>query len=425
MATAKEARHGATALKPMGDPAQVAASGLLVVLRAASPDGGSVPPGTPLAGLPLLARIVIAGARAGFAPILVHPAFADARGLLAGAGASPLVPDARSASSGRARIVLLAANVLPRVEWLRSLLAMPIEPGRAYSDGASVAVLEAGDPSVILAHALRADDVRACVASLRDALAVVDGRLGGDGRFTLASPRAVPEAEAWLLRGLVKEAEGFMSRHVERRISLALTRRLASTRVTPNAMTLVSVGVGLLGAPFFLSSAPASQLTGALLLLSHSILDGCDGELARLKFQESRVGSLLDFWGDNMVHVAIMASIAVGWSRAVDALWPLALGAVAVTSVLLTAGFVYRRTRQPTAVAGPLFPPGGRHGASRWARMADLLARRDFIYLVVLLAAAGKSSWFLVLAAVGTPIFLLALVWLARAEARPRGGGRT
>jgi phosphatidylglycerophosphate synthase len=62
-------------------------------------------------------------------------------------------------------------------------------------------------------------------------------------------------------------------------------------------MTLVSLAVGLVGAPFFLSETWGYQLTGALLFLAHSILDGCDGELARLKFLESRTGALLDFWG--------------------------------------------------------------------------------------------------------------------------------
>src|SRR3990170_1098930 len=163
-----------------------------------------------------------------------------------------------------------------------------------------------------------------------------------------------------------------MSRHVERRISLALTRRLASTRISPNVMTFVSLAVGLAGAPFFLSALPLYQLTGALLLLAHSILDGCDGELARLKFEESRLGSLLDFWGDNVVHVAVMACIAIGWSLAIPAAW--------------------------------------------LPRRADMLARRDFIYLVVLLSAAGKATWFLALAAVGTPLFLLVLAWIARRE---------
>src|SRR2546429_9887154 len=88
-------------------------------------------------------------------------------------------------------------------------------------------------------------------------------------------------------------------------ISLAPTRLLASTSVTPYMMTLTSVAVGLAGAPFFLGEAPALQLTGAMLFLAHSVLDGCDGELARLKFQQSRRGAILDFWGDNTVHVAV------------------------------------------------------------------------------------------------------------------------
>src|SRR5207247_7599786 len=130
----------------------------------------------------------------------------------------------------------------------------------------------------------------------------------------------------------IKQREGFMSRHFERKISLAITRRLAVTRITPDVMTLVSLAIGLAGAPFFLSSSPAYQLTGALLFLLHSILDGCDGELARLKFMESRSGAILDYWGDNLVHVAVFASIAIGWGLAIHALWPLFLGALLIAS---------------------------------------------------------------------------------------------
>src|SRR5207244_4480198 len=93
------------------------------------------------------------------------------------------------------------------------------------------------------------------------------------GSVRLHSRADLEGAERWLLSTLVKETEGFMSRHVERKISLAITRRLAGTRITPNAMTLVSVAVGLLGAGFFLSTQASMQLAGALLFLFHSILD--------------------------------------------------------------------------------------------------------------------------------------------------------
>ena len=107
-------------------------------------------------------------------------------------------------------------------------------------------------------------------------------------------------------------------------MSLQISRLLAPTAITPNQMSLVSVAVGFCAGPFFLSSRPLLQTIGALLFLAHSILDGCDGELARLKFQQSHLGGVLDFWGDNVVHVVIFACMAVGWSLAAGAAWPLA-----------------------------------------------------------------------------------------------------
>jgi phosphatidylglycerophosphate synthase len=208
-----------------------------------------------------------------------------------------------------------------------------------------------------------------------------------------------------------------MSRHVERKISLAVSRRLAATRVTPNEMTLISVGVGLAGAELFLSPRPGIPLAGALLVLLHSILDGCDGELARLKFQESRFGGVLDFWGDNVVHSALFGTIAVAWSRAAGERWPLLLGAAAILGTILSAAFVYRHT-MTQVVEGPIFTSVSRSPESAFSRAADALARRDFLYLLVLLAAFGKERWFLALAAVGSPVYFLLLLAIALAGQR-------
>ena len=216
--------------------------------------------------------------------------------------------------------------------------------------------------------------------------------------------------EKWLLSRLTKETDGFMARHFDRKISLEISRRLARTSITPNAMTLVSVGIGLAGAPFFLSSRPALQTIGGLLFVLHSIVDGCDGELARLKFQESRWGGILDFWGDNVVHVAIFSAAAVGWSLSTGSAWPLLLGALAVAGTLASAGFAYFQTMR-TPTEGPLFTQVTA-ASGPGARLANALARRDFIYLVLALSLFGKANWFLVLAAVGAPAFFVALVLL-------------
>lgn len=363
-------------------------------------------PATVVAGLPLLRRIVLAGARAGFDVVLVHRAAGPAE-LLAGTPAAPLTPDALPRAPGR--VVLLPANVVPQPRWLRALRDAELAPEKAYVDSSLAAVIETEQPARVLAAAAASRRLDEAVAALGAGFGDLPAGVDADGRFPLATPADVPAAERWLLRSLIKQSEGFMSRHVERRISLAITRRLAGTRVTPDAMTLVSLAVGLAGAPFFLSASPAWQLTGALLFLAHSILDGCDGELARLKFTESRRGAVLDFWGDNLVHVAVFVCIAVGWSLAIHAAWPLALGAVASASALAAAACVFRRTMLDVM-------PGA--GASATDRIAEAMGHRDFIYVVVALAAFGRAHWFLVVASVGIPGFLLLLLWVG-ATRRP------
>lgn len=376
---------------------------LLLVVPPGPGAPARVSPDTMVAGLPLLKRIVLAGTRAGFSEVRLPNAQAGVGPLLDGPAVATLTPDDPPGPSSRRRIVILPGNVVPQPRWLRALLEMELRAETLYVDSSSTAVIETDEPAIVIAVAAHCGSAEELAGALR-------GRFGGaaldsdaTGRFPLAAAADVPLAETWLLRSLIKQREGFMSRHVERRISLALTRRLVTTRVTPDAMTLVSVAIGLLGAPFFLSSSPAWQLTGALLFLAHSILDGCDGELARLKFMESRRGAVLDFWGDNVVHVAVFGGMAIGWSLAVGATWPLFLGALTVVSTLGSAACMLRPTMRDTAPDG---------SASWTARLADAFAHRDFIYLVVLLSAFGKAGWFLILASVGTPIFFALLLWV-------------
>ena len=234
--------------------------------------------------------------------------------------------------------------------------------------------------------------------------------------IVVATPTDVRIAERRLLAGLVKDTDGFMARHVERPLSLQVSRYLAPTAVTPNQISMVSIVVGLSGAPFFLSVFSTWQTVGALLLLAHSILDGCDGELARLKFQESRWGGVLDFWGDNIVHMAAFTCMAAGWALSLDAAWPLLLGATAVLGNLSSATFVYWRLMRDKNDSGPLFTSVTTAPDRRLARLLDAASRRDFIYLVLVLALFGKSNWFLLLASFGAPMFFFFLVFLAMRE---------
>jgi phosphatidylglycerophosphate synthase len=384
----------------------LSADGVLVVVP---PDGAAqgVSPRTVVGGLPLLRRIVLAATTAGYARVLVPDGTPDVRDLLDGTEALVLTPtDGIPPLAGR-RMVLLPANVVPQSRWLKMLREMPMGQESVHVDPSLTAVIDTAHAPTVVAAALRGASAEAVMGELRGKFAATARPLEPEGRIVLDTPGDVPRAEHWLLQNLVKQNEGFMSRHFERRLSLALTRRLATTSVTPNAMTLVSLAVGLSGAPFFFSSAPLWQLAGALLFLAHSILDGCDGELARLKFLQSARGAVLDYWGDNVVHVAVFGCIAIGWSLALGTGWPLGMGAIVIAAMLGSATVMFRAFADDTAA-----------GTSVTDRFARAVAHRDFIYLVVLASAFGKAHWCLVVASVGAPAFLALVLWRQRRHGR-------
>ena len=317
-------------------------------------------------------------------------------------------------------LVLFPDVLLSDAGWKR-LSALQPEPETLTMVGGtdSLAAVRCSDRRFLSSTFETCESYPALVAKLKERLGCKCISLGEQEWVRLQSDADREQVERWLLHGLIKESEGFMSRHVERNISLAVTRRLVDTRITPNEMTLISIGVGLIGALFFAGPRPAQHLLGATLFWLHSVLDGCDGELARLKFAESRWGGLIDFWGDNVVHSAVFSAIAVNLHAETPGPRPFRLAASAVAGTLLSAALVYWTTMKENASNGPLFtsvvhaPAPGKNDSNSIARIADQLARRDFIYLVGVLAVAGKVKWFLYMAAVGAPLYFLVLAALS------------
>src|SRR5205085_4211542 len=106
-------------------------------------------------------------------------------------------------------------------------------------------------------------------------------------------PGDARHVERGLLKALHQPGDGYLARF-DRRISIALSRLLIRTPIVPNAITALSLLVGLGGA-VLLASAPWSvAVLGAVCLWLSCILDGCDGEVARLKMLTSRWGGRFD-----------------------------------------------------------------------------------------------------------------------------------
>lgn len=213
------------------------------------------------------------------------------------------------------------------------------------------------------------------------------------------------------LAAQTKASDGFIARHFDRRISQFISRRLAHTPITPNQITLVGMTMGLIAALLLSRPGYWPKLIGALLFVFCVIVDGVDGEVARLKLKESRFGHYLDVVTDNIVHAAIFAAIAFGLyhdtgnTAYLHFMWVL-LGGFALCMVA-----VYQCILRLT--------PDTLSRSPQVLRLMTLATNRDFAYLVLALAIVDRLNWFLLGAAVGTYLFAL-ILWLVSFRERRR-----
>jgi len=130
----------------------------------------------------------------------------------------------------------------------------------------------------------------------------------------VSSPEDRQSAEQKLDRWLVKPTDGIYAR-LNRRISIPISRQLIKFPITPNMVSLFTLGVGFASAAFFAYGGYWNTLLGAILCLWASILDGCDGEVARLKLQESDFGCWLETMCDYAFYLFLLVGMTIGLWR--------------------------------------------------------------------------------------------------------------
>ncbi len=160
--------------------------------------------------------------------------------------------------------------------------------------------------------------------------------------FDVDTPAALREARRRLLRGTAKPAEdGIVSRLLNRpvstRISAFLVEHRLFRRLSPNAISVLSFAVVLSGAALFALPGYVSTLLAGILVQLGSIIDGCDGEVARLTHRMSRFGAwfdtILDRYGDLGVATGVTYN---AWARH-QSPWVWLGGILAVSGFLLAS----------------------------------------------------------------------------------------
>ena len=108
-------------------------------------------------------------------------------------------------------------------------------------------------------------------------------------------PPALKRAEKALLDRLRdKPNDGPVSRYLNRPLSALLSRRLVKVGIAPNQISLFSFLFSLVAAGLFALGGYPALAAGGILAQLASIIDGCDGEVARLKYRTSEFGGWLD-----------------------------------------------------------------------------------------------------------------------------------
>ena len=128
------------------------------------------------------------------------------------------------------------------------------------------------------------------------------------------TPQDRRAAEQKLDRWLVKPTDGIFAR-MNRRVSIPISRELIKFSITPNMVSLFTLGVSFLAGAFFAFGGYWNMLLGAVLSVFASILDGCDGEVARLKLLESAFGCWLETICDYLYYLFIFAGMTIGLVR--------------------------------------------------------------------------------------------------------------
>lgn len=198
----------------------------------------------------------------------------------------------------------------------------------------------------------------------------------------------------------------------DQRLARLLVRPLARTAITPNQVTTVSLAFGVGGA-LLLAQGGVSAYWGALLYMLAQFVDHMDGELARMTGQTSVFGHHYDHIAGGIFEVGLFAGIGIGLGP--DALggWASTLGFLAAGAVAITVALrlvISRRFGNDAIDQPSLFG----------------FEIEDIMYIVGPVAWFDGLAGFLLLAAIGVPVFTLMTIreffMRNRKTRRPTGG---
>ena len=160
----------------------------------------------------------------------------------------------------------------------------------------------------------------------------------GEPWIDVDTPESLKEAKRRLLGSLKKGGDdGFVAAQINRRLSVPISALLARTPITPTQITVISFLLALGGAAVFTLGRFWTGVIGAVLLQFASVVDGCDGEVARLRHLATARGAWLDTMLDRYADSAMVVALTLGYTAGHPGVLPWLVGFSAITGFLLAS----------------------------------------------------------------------------------------
>jgi hypothetical protein len=250
-----------------------------------------------------------------------------------------------------------------------------------------------------------------------------------------------------LLDSAVKGSDGFFTTFFVSPYSRYIARWAARRGWTPNAVTTLSMGLGVVAAVLFGTGTRAGLIAGALMLQLAFTFDCVDGQLARYTRTFSKLGGWLDSIFDRGKEYSCYAGLAVGALLGFGAdVWMLAAAALGLQTIRHSVDFSFASARHQALAALPRLPleqpqdkrvrvenadqpveevdqeeqEAGRRGLARFGsgavRLSRTLERRSWmrwVKKILVLPIGERFALISITAAVWTPrvTFLALLIW--------------
>ena len=238
--------------------------------------------------------------------------------------------------------------------------------------------------------------------------------IGGGQWYRLSDAEgSVEEAEGIIFSHVGKTATGWIARKINGRISLPLSKLLIRTSLTPNMISVLINVIGVLCGPLYALGHP---VLGAVFMQIATVLDRCDGEVARIKLMETKKGQWVDTISDQFTVLSFLVGVPLGYYLQTGSAVAVALGTynLAVFALFLcwSLYFIRKYTDSGSLVAyfevDKHVDPAELSGLRRLLSRLRYLGRRNYYSaILVALAVVGGNPLVLFASSFLLTMFLL------------------